>query len=184
LAIGLSSLINFEELYNKALEMAEEAHKSQDYGGKPYTAHLRHVQQVLERFGYHPYIKEKEDHVMLSRQLIIAAILHDIVEDTGVTLEEIDNEFGSEIASLVGAVTNEFGINRLERHSKTYPKIKATPNAIILKLADRIANIESCLALRDSRYKMYLKESKNFEASLRTNGQHDDMWNYISKLLS
>jgi guanosine-3',5'-bis(diphosphate) 3'-pyrophosphohydrolase len=169
--------------YEKAVELAKERHKEQDYSGKPYFAHLLHVQQVLERFGYHPENKSDPEKAEKGRHLVVAAILHDIVEDTPTTIDEIRKEFGSPVANLVKAVTNEPGGNRAERHKKTYPKIKAIPNAIILKLADRIANIESCLALKDGRIKMYKKERESFEQTLRVEGEHDDMWNYLDFLL-
>jgi hypothetical protein len=56
--------------------------------------------------------------------------------------------------------------------------------AIILKLADRIANVESCLNSKDSRYKMYLKEKSKFEEALRVQGELTELWDYLNSLFS
>jgi (p)ppGpp synthase/HD superfamily hydrolase len=150
---------------------ASEAHKSQSYGSGGYTEHLYDVEKVLRRFGF------------TQEELIIAAWLHDVVEDTPTTIDQIKSDFGDGVAALVYAVTNEAGVNRAARHAATYHKIKTTPNAIILKLADRIANVEACIRYRDSRFKMYKKEWEGFKEALYTPGQHEDMWNHLASLL-
>ena len=77
----------------KAYELASEAHKDQRrYSGEPYIMHPVAVARILFDLGM--------DH-----QSIIAAILHDTVEDTDVTLNDIGNIFGDEIAQLVNGVT-------------------------------------------------------------------------------
>lgn len=175
---------NVDSLIGKARELAEEYHAGQTYSsGAPYTHHLFHVQQVLFRFGYNPYGVGTEEHLELSRDLAVAALLHDIVEDTDLTLKDVKKIFGKRIASLVNGVTNEPGVNRRERHRKTYPKTKRIPDAIILKLADRIANVESCLALGDSRIGMYRKEWDSFQEALRVEGEHERMWRYLDLLI-
>lgn len=168
-----------------AFGMADRYHEGQTYGNNmPYTVHLEQVYFVLQRFGYHPFARDDdEEHSKLSSELLIAAILHDIVEDTEMTLKELKGLFGKRVASLVNGVTNEEGRNRKERHRKTYPKTKRIPGAIILKLADRIANIEACLATGDGRINMYRKEWEDFREALYVEGEHERMWKYIEKLL-
>ena len=96
-----------------AKAMVETYHKGQMYGEElPYTYHLAQVVSVLERFG----IKDED--------LLVAAWLHDSLEDTAATKFHLEVTFGNRVADLVWRVTNESGKNRKERHEKTYPKTK------------------------------------------------------------
>lgn len=162
--------------YNMDLEYAKlfaaDKHQAQTYGqGLPYTVHLRDVEQTLRRFG------------CTDAEMLCAAWLHDVVEDTPVTVQEIQTLFGDRVSGLVYAVTNESGVNRAERHAKTYGKIKAHPDYLFLKLADRISNVESCIRERDSRLKMYKKEWESFKKELYTPGVHEAMWTHLTGLL-
>src|SRR5574343_375545 len=93
--------------------LATTAHKDQMYGDKPYIYHLQYVVEVLKRFN------------ISDENILVAGLLHDIVEDTDTTVFAITAMFGSRVADLVHRVTNEEGKNRRERHEKTYPKIQA-----------------------------------------------------------
>jgi len=108
---------------------AEAAHADQKYGDAPYVKHLTMVRAVLADFGY-------------GGALGVAAWLHDVVEDTPVSRQEVETRFGSDVAELVWAVTG-VGADRKERNATAYAKIRALPAAAILKLADRIANVEA-----------------------------------------
>lgn len=126
--------------------------KGQMYGVVPYTHHLAEVERRLTN---HYNIWDLDER--------IAAWLHDIVEDTDVKLRDVEENFGEEVARLVGAVTSEPGENRKIRNALTYPKIKkAGPKAIRLKLADRLANMSS----GGSSLKMYVREYPDFRESL------------------
>lgn len=171
--------MKFNELYQKAKSLAHEKHKNQRYSNnQPYTVHLQAVEAVLRRFGYSPDLTER------NQNLIIGAWLHDIIEDTDATYQMIELEFGKEIAELVHAVTNEPGMNRKERHEKTYPKIKNHTYAIILKLADRIANVEESVKSKSTLLGMYRKEWKEFKVKLQNNGECQEMWDFLDKILS
>ena len=152
-----------------------ERHGAQTYGRRPYVVHLDHVARVLRTFDF--------PHDVLRQ----AAYLHDVVEDTETTLEEVQVVFGDEVAALVAAVTNEPGRNRKERAAATYPKIRAAGSlAVALKLCDRIANVEECLRTRDHKFDMYRKEHQDFRAALR---QEDDdvkvlaLWAHLDALM-
>lgn len=176
--------MSYESDLLEAKEWAAEKHEGQDYGGGPYTDHLNHVYQVLIRFGYNPNLKDaSEAHLQLSRDLTIAAWLHDIVEDTDVTIKDVRKRFGKRVASLVNGVTNEPGANRKIRHQKTYYKTKSIPNAFILKQADRIANIEKCRATHNGLINMYLKEWDDFKKEFEGYGD-DFMWEYLERIIS
>lgn len=161
-----------EELVTKAKVFAEEAHDGQTYGRFPYTKHLEDVANVLRRYGYGD-----------DTELMVAAYLHDIVEDTDITVHEIEDIFGNKIGDIVYAVTNEPGVNRTERHRKTYPKIKANKKAIILKLADRIANATECYKTGSPMISMYRREYREFKRSLMSLTEHRDMWRELERLM-
>ena len=95
-------------------------------------------------------------------------------------INKIKDYFGEDVAEMVFAVTDELGRNRKERKVKTYPKIAANPEAIILKLADRIANIE-----HGGKIDMYKKEHGNFVGWLGGASQKDTqaMWEHLERLL-
>lgn len=160
-----------------AASFAIAAHGNQKYGDShPYSFHLQAVEYVLIEYGF-------ERDILLR----IAAWLHDVIEDTETTAEQIEETFGPVVRALVEAVTTESGINRKERNAKTYPKIKAIPMhmGIILKLADRIANVRNCIATNNvSLLSMYKKEHPGFRGAL-----YDDysvttpMWTELDRIL-
>lgn len=155
-----------------ARDYAIAAHGAQLYDGRSYDFHLSAVVDVLGRF----------DHD--DPDLRAAAWLHDVVEDTEVTLEQVSASFGKRVADLVGAVTSEDGHNRKERNALTYPKIRATEGATALKLADRIANVEHSLKGDGRLLGMYRKEHPAFREALYVPGAHKDMWAHLDGLLS
>jgi guanosine-3',5'-bis(diphosphate) 3'-pyrophosphohydrolase len=136
-------------------------------GGLPYTHHLAAVEAVLRRFG------------ITDLDLLTAAWLHDVVEDTGTKIKEIYELFGDGVAVLVNAVTNEPGDNRKIRNALTYPKIRALPKAVCLKLADRIANVEMGGKLLD----MYIQEYDSFRRNLFSPGWWEEMWAHLDMLM-
>lgn len=155
-------------MINRAKVFAIDVHAGQTYGGLPYSVHLAAVEVVVvEFFGMNDLTMRR------------AAWLHDVLEDTNTTYEELAEEFGNDVARLVFAVTNENGANRKERAAKTYPKIVNTPGAVGLKLADRIANVEA-----GGKVDMYRREFPIFKQALYTPGKYERMWNYLEKLFA
>lgn len=161
-----------QKLQEKARELAANFHEGQVYGRHPYTKHLQDVANVLKRFG------------LCEEWLLASAWLHDALEDTELPLERIQKEFGTEVAALVFAVTAEPGVNRKERNTRTYPKIKLQNMGVQLKLADRIANIEAAIAESPEKLKMYRKEYPAFREALQTKGVADEMWQHLESLFS
>lgn len=146
---------------HSAADFAIKRHAGQKYGDLPYAAHLADVVLMLIGAGF------------TEPEMEAAGWLHDVLEDTPTTLGEIDRLLGSPVAVLVHAVTSEPGRNRKERNEQTYPKIRqAGPLAVGLKLADRIANVQSCWRTRDAKLFMYHREYRDFRAALR-NGDDD-----------
>jgi hypothetical protein len=122
---------------------ARGAHAGQKHGEKPYWTHLKKTTQVLSKLGCDdPYMKA-------------AAWLHDTIEDTPVTYQDIKYVFGKYVAELVWAMTDEMGRNRKERKVKTKKKTFATKETTLLKLADLGANVENAVDTKSKILSMY-----------------------------
>jgi len=149
-----------------AREFAIKAHGKQMYGEKPYIAHLDAVAEILKRYG---------------DNAITIGYLHDVLEDTETTKEDIAQEFGIFIAECVALITDEHGENRKERKAKTYKKLATIGAeysiALVVKTADRLANVSSCYAEKNwSLLKMYQKESVEFKLAVYRLGLCDELW--------
>jgi (p)ppGpp synthase/HD superfamily hydrolase len=153
-----------------ARDFAIKAHGDQRYGGFPYVLHLDDTYEIVRRFNLHPALE-------------VMAYLHDVLEDTSVTFEELKKEFSWQIADVVRKVTDELGKNRKERHLLTYPKTRTDPVAVALKLCDRIANVQHCLTVGTDRLSMYKKEHAEFKKALYRPDEWEDIWNYLDRLI-
>lgn len=166
--------MSIQEDLEFAKRFAGIMHFRQEYGTHKYTYHLQQVEMVINRFGFK------------DMKLRVCAWLHDLIEDTEISYYQIKHAFGQEIADIVYAVTNEMGRNRRERYAKTYPKIKSNKDALIIKLADRIANIEFSKGSNTSFVNMYKKEWKGFYEALfdpdETDSRINKMWQYLESL--
>lgn len=139
----------------RARAFAQVAHGTQPYGAEDYVVHLDAVVEVLREFDRH------EDTALL-----IAGYLHDTLEDTTTTLTRLILEFGPDVAMLVYAVTDEPGATRRERKAFTLKKTRAVgPRAVMLKYADRIANVRSAQKNRSDLFEMYQHEHPSFVAA-------------------
>jgi len=133
----------------KALLVAEKAHMNQTYDLYPYIYHVKEVVRIAETLGY-------------DESIIIACTLHDVIEDSSVSYNDIKKIFGEEIAEIVYAVTDELGRNRKERKEKTYPKIRGNWKAVAVKICDRIANIQQSKENNKDMFELYKKENIDF----------------------
>jgi (p)ppGpp synthase/HD superfamily hydrolase len=115
--------------------------------------------------------------------LLAAAWLHDAVEDTATTVEDVRREFGDDVADLVWRLTDEPGNNRKERHHLTHLKIRGRPEAVRIKLADRIANVESSIEERTHLRGMYRHEHAQFRADLYREDEWSEMWQHLDQQL-
>ncbi|MBS1598974.1 MAG: bifunctional (p)ppGpp synthetase/guanosine-3',5'-bis(diphosphate) 3'-pyrophosphohydrolase [Bacteroidetes bacterium] len=127
-----------KELVRDAFEMAAEAHKTmRRKSGEPYILHPLAVARIcVEEIG-------------LGIRSTICALLHDTVEDTDITLEDIERDFGSEIARIVDGLTkisNVIDVNASQQ-AENFKKILLTltddPRVILIKLADRVHNMRT-----------------------------------------
>jgi len=156
-----------------ARAFALQRHGDQKYGdGKPYIVHLEAVAENVKKWGW---ILKIDALVMVD--LVNAALLHDVLEDTPTTREELSETFNPQVAELVWRVSNEAGVNRKERHRLTHVKTRVSKLAVFLKLMDRISNVEEF----DPRFKkMYRKEHAGFKESLYlAEDDFDEIWDYL-----
>lgn len=127
----------------KARKFAIEKHGKQMYGDKPYIYHLDMVYQIAL-------------NAQLDEDYQVAAYLHDILEDTNVTKEELESIFGKRVAQLVDSVTG-YGETRKEKKQCMLAKLNDFPEGISLKMADRYANMKESLDI-PKLFKMYESE--------------------------
>jgi guanosine-3',5'-bis(diphosphate) 3'-pyrophosphohydrolase len=178
--LPIESSMNWAELLEQARDVAIAAHGEQRYGTLPYEHHLAKVVEVLKRFG-----ASIDDPA--TAPLIVAGWLHDILEDTPIMREDLKTQFGPEVAELVWRVTDEPGASREDRKPATYRKTKDNELAVILKLADRIANVEEGIAAKSNKLGMYRREQGEFSGILRDATQHPmalAMWKHLDELLA
>jgi (p)ppGpp synthase/HD superfamily hydrolase len=146
------------EIVLKAKELAIKAHSKKTYGSLPYEFHLKAVADFVENM-----FPEEEDY-------LAAAWLHDIIEDTYIEYEHLEKKFGTRIAELVYAVTDERGRTREEKKRKTYPKIYGNQGALIIKLADRICNVRYSVNTQNRMKTLkYFNEQEDFNKALFKN---------------
>ncbi|HEX3735977.1 MAG TPA: HD domain-containing protein, partial [Solirubrobacterales bacterium] len=126
----------------RAFDFACERHADQlRYSGDEFITHPVGVAQICAG-------------MRLDTETLCAALLHDTVEDTSASLDEIRDEFGEEIAQLVDGVTKLTGMNfesRDERQAENYRKMMVAMatdvRVILIKLADRLHNMRTLGAL-------------------------------------
>ena len=164
---------DYARLYKEAEEVATLAHQYQNYDIFPYTKHLRDVVRVLETNGF-------------VNDYIIAGWLHDVLEDAGLTYNKIKRAFGKNAAELVFAVTDPKARNRKEKKVLVYRDIKEYPKSIIIKLADRIANVEHSITMGNmDKTSMYLKEHEEFKKELYDVTPEDGkvLWDILERIM-
>ena len=158
----------------RALLVAEKAHSNQYYDIYPYIYHIRQVVAIAEDLGF-------------DEAIIVSSVLHDTLEDTDLSYNDIKKAFGQEVAEIVYAVTDELGRNRTERKAKTYPKIKQNWKATVVKVCDRIANATQSKLYNQGLFKMYQKENQDFIQNIKSTEHPSDVdkaWDRLSKILS
>jgi guanosine-3',5'-bis(diphosphate) 3'-pyrophosphohydrolase len=122
-----------------AAQFAADKHASQRRKGKlgePYINHLIEVAQLVSGALEEP-----------DTNLVIAALLHDSIEDVGVTRDELVQRFGSDVADLVAEVTDDKSLPEGERKRLQVENArKKSVRAQMIKLADKISNLRSILS--------------------------------------
>ena len=145
----------------KAYEYAKEAHANQKRAsGEPYFIHPCAVADILMDLG-------------LDGATIAAALLHDVIEDTANTAEDIRREFNDEVLALVGGVTKLEKIvfkskedENAENFRKIFVAMAKDVRVIIIKLADRLHNMRSLNFLSQERQQRMASETLDIYAPL------------------
>ena len=127
------------ELIDKAFRFANEAHRDMyRNSGEPYIIHPINVARIVNQ------------EIGLGSKSVAAALLHDVVEDTGIPLEEISRQFGPKIASLIDGLTKISGTYNQETNSlqaENFRKMLMTLSddfrVILVKIADRLHNMRT-----------------------------------------
>jgi GTP pyrophosphokinase len=135
-----------KELLRAAFEMAANAHKTmRRKSGEPYILHPIAVAMICV------------DEIGLGVRSTICALLHDTVEDTDVTLDDIKSEFGNEIAKIVDGLTKISTVmtTNSSQQAENFKKILLTltddPRVILIKLADRLHNMRTMDAMKQEK---------------------------------
>ena len=141
------SLNNYDkEKIEKAYRLAEKMHEQQRrVSGVPYILHPTSVACIIVDLG-------------MDTDSVVAALLHDVVEDTPVTLEEVKSMFGEDVAYLVSGVTKISKVpyvTREERQAENVRKMLIAMSddirVIIIKLADRLHNMRTIECMREQK---------------------------------
>lgn len=129
----------------RACHFGDVAHiKDKRKSGEPYITHPIAVAEILAGFR-------------LDRDTIVAAILHDTIEDTEVTDEMVTQEFGQMVAQLVDGVTKlkSSGMSKQQSQAATFHKILTAtlsdPRVLIIKLSDRLHNMSTLDAVSEEK---------------------------------
>ncbi len=149
-------------MIQKAYEVASEAHKDQKRkSGEPYIIHPLCVAIILA-------------DLELDKETIVAGLLHDAVEDTWMTYEEVEKEFGSEVALLVDGVTKLGQLNysadkvevQAENLRKMFLAMAKDIRVILIKLADRLHNMRTLQYMRPEKQQEKARETMDIYAPI------------------
>jgi (p)ppGpp synthase/HD superfamily hydrolase len=123
----------------QAASFAAEKHAAQRRKGaaaEPYVNHLLEVAHLISTALSEP-----------DTNLVIAALLHDVIEDSGVTRDEVAERFGADVAELVVEVTDDKALPKAERKRLQIVNApKKSVRAQVIKLADKISNVRAILS--------------------------------------
>ncbi|MEK7239984.1 MAG: bifunctional (p)ppGpp synthetase/guanosine-3',5'-bis(diphosphate) 3'-pyrophosphohydrolase [Gemmatimonadota bacterium] len=149
------------ELLSRAYRYSEKAHAGQTRrNGDPYVTHCVEVAKILAE-------------LQLDTVTVASALIHDVIEDTPITVEDVEREFGREVAQIVDGVTKIGHLptgSREERQVENYRKlllsIAKDARVILIKLADRLHNMRTLDVMpEDKRHRIAL-ETRDLYAPL------------------
>ncbi len=158
----------FSEQMEKAIALAAQAHEGQYRRNQnivpsiPYSSHCYNVGFMLFRMGY-------------GEDIVIAGILHDIVEDTSITLDFIEEQFGKGVAAIVEMVTDEPDLAFKERKTQQFEMIRNAPEGVkAIKAADSLHNMYSRV--------FALRRGENIWQNIPDQRKEESLWGYHESL--
>ena len=151
------------EVYRRALHVAATRHAGQLMTGTtlPYLVHVTSVAgEVMRAIALEP--------VAAPDLAVACALLHDVVEDTATTVDELAAEFGPEVAAGVAALSKDPALAKAAQLDDSLARIRACPREVwIVKLADRITNLHPPPASWDGdKRRRYQDEARRIHAAL------------------
>lgn len=137
---------------------AKQKHKGQvdDDGNDYFETHCLQVMKILEM-------------ITNNHTILMAGLLHDTLEDTDTSYEELKSHFGVTVANLVNEVTHE---GKKDEIGFTFPRLKSK-DAILIKFADRLSNLSRMGSWNEKRQEHYLKKSKFWSDLNREDSVHE-----------
>jgi GTP pyrophosphokinase len=149
------------EVVRDAYDLAREAHSGQRRAsGDDFVSHAVEVATILATLG-------------LDTQSLVSGLVHDVVEDTSVSLSDIDERFGPNVATIVDGVTKigrvEFRSNteqQVENYRKLLLSMARDARVILVKLADRLHNMRTLDALKEEKQRRIALETREIYAPL------------------
>ncbi len=150
-----------EELLTRAYRFSEQAHLGQKrFSGDDYVSHCVEVAKILA-------------DLQLDSVTVACGLIHDVVEDTAVTVEEVEQEFGHEIAAIVDGLTKIGTLpvhssqeRQVENYRKLLLSVAKDARVILIKLADRLHNMRTLEFLRPEKQRRIAQETRDLYAPL------------------
>ena len=166
------------DIIEKARGFATSAHHAvsqvRKYTGEPYISHPAELVELLR------------EHGIADQQMLAAAWLHDVVEDTGVTIDLIECEFGRGVADLVAGLTDvsrpEDGNRKARKAIDRAHTAAQSPACKTIKLADLISNTKSIVERDPEFAKVYLAEKRQLLEVLYDGDSR--LWELASSIVS
>ena len=154
-----------ESVVERARAFAVSAHGAQRYGVHQYVKHLDDVAGICKPYG---------------ETCVVVAYLHDVLEDTPVRARDLEHRFGGYVSLLVEHITDPIGENRAERKATLYDRLTCGGlyynDALIVKAADRLANVLACVGTHLEMLEMYRREHLEFKRACYRKGLCDGIW--------
>jgi GTP pyrophosphokinase len=149
------------ELLSRAYRFSEKAHSGQTRrNGDPYVTHCVEVAKILA-------------DLQLDSVTVASALIHDVVEDTAVTVEDVEREFGREIAQIVDGLTKIGHLpmtstqeRQVENYRKLLLSIAKDARVILIKLADRLHNMRTLEYMPEDKRLRISQETRDLYAPL------------------
>ncbi|MBI3789323.1 MAG: bifunctional (p)ppGpp synthetase/guanosine-3',5'-bis(diphosphate) 3'-pyrophosphohydrolase [Gemmatimonadetes bacterium] len=150
-----------QELLVRAYHYSERAHTGQvRRSGEPYVTHCVEVAKILAE-------------LQLDTVTVASGLMHDVVEDTDITVQDIEAEFGKEVAAIVDGVTKIGGLTltsaaerQVENYRKLLLSIAKDARVILIKLADRLHNMRTLEWMPPEKRKQIAQETRDLYAPL------------------